>query len=160
MNRRSAHKIPAFTIFEVTVVLAIMSVLITIISSALNRFQEQLKVATDVRAELNQWYALRSVLWQDLYYADSVQMQQAELHLFSDGKATAYRIQEGIFERSRGGEWVSGVVPAERLFLDTTGARQICHLEFLWKEQPMDLHFAVQPSEDVRINAYFDRINE
>jgi hypothetical protein len=87
-------------------------------------------------------------------------MEQNEMQLFCEGELIAYRVQDGIFERRNGGEWISGGVTAERVYLDTTDVARVCHLEFLWKEQIMDLHFDVRPAEGARINTYFARLNE
>lgn len=140
-----------------TVVLAVMSVLISIIAASLNRFNEQLKMAGDIRTELNQWYAVRSVIWKDFYAADSVQMEANEMHIYTATGLTSYRISEGILERGKDLGWISMHMEIEELDIDTMGSAEVCHMGFVWKEKPMDLRFAFQPGVDVRINRYFDQ---
>jgi len=135
-----------------------MSVLISIIAASLNRFNEQLKMAGDIRTELNQWYAVRSVIWKDFYAADSVQMTSGEMHIYTASGLTSYRISEGILERNNGDAWISLQMETEQLYIDTLSVADVCHMVFTWKEKPMDLRFAFQPAVDVRINRYFEQL--
>lgn len=158
MIEPNTYRISAFTIFEVTVVLAVMSVLISIIAASLNRFNEQLKMTSDIRIELNQWYAVRSVIWKDFYAADSVEMVASEMHIHTANGLRTYRISEGILERNAGDAWISMHMETEELYIDTLSSAEVCHMGFVWKEKPMDLRFAFQPGVDVQINRYFEQL--
>lgn len=158
MIEPGTYRVSAFTIFEVTIVLAVMSTLISIIAVSLNRFNEQLKMSSDIRIELNEWYAVRSVIWKDFYAADSVEMVANEMHIHTADGLRSYRISEGILERSNGAAWISMRMETEELYIDTLRSAEVCHMGFMWKEKPMDLRFAFQPGVDVRINRYFEQL--
>lgn len=152
------YRVKAFTIFEVTVVLAVMSTLITMISSALNRFNEQLKLTSDVRQELNHWYAVRSVIWHDFYQADSLLMAGGQLSMFSEQGSVSYRLENGMLERMHGADWLSLEIPAEQLYADSSGDAVRYHMVFIWKDKPMDLCYHHQPGIDLSVNHYFDQL--
>ena len=159
MNRKKKYIVPAFTIFEVTVVLAIMSVLITIISTSVNRFNEQLKVSTDVHTELNHWRSVRSVIWNDFYMADSIQCEMGELTLFTDGSAINYKVQDDYLHRKTSNEWLNLNVEAESIYKEEKNEAVTFHMLFPWKGEPMDLSYHYQTAVDMKINNYFDRLN-
>ncbi|MDG1332923.1 MAG: hypothetical protein P8P74_11385, partial [Crocinitomicaceae bacterium] len=101
MNKKEEH-IDAFTIFEVTVVLAIMGVLIGLIATSVNRFNEQLKMTGDINQELNEWFAFRSNLWSELYACDSIQSVDQELTLFAQNRVIKYKLEDEDVLRSNG----------------------------------------------------------
>ncbi len=160
MNKEKRHSVPAFTIFEVTVVLAIMSLLISLMASSLNRFNEQLKVSTDVHAELNHWYAVRASIWQDFYQADSILMEAGAMYLYRDEGVASYRVSEGTLERSSGADWMSMDISAESVYMEEKQGASICHVVIEWKDRPMDLRYHFQPAIDLGINNYFNTLHE
>lgn len=159
MNKPSTQHIAAFTIFEITVVLAVMSVLITIISASMNRFNEQLKVATEVHAELNHWRAVRSVIWSDFYAADSIRLTVGELTLFSEEHSTLYKIQDDQLHRSLDNISVNLEVEAESIYAEEKAGTNSYHMTFPWKGGTMDLNYHFQAGIDIKMNAYFDNLH-
>ena len=92
-------RVHSFTIFEVTVVLAILSVLITIVSVSINRFNEQMKITSTIQEELNTFYAFRSNLWHEFYRADSIQLNENEVHIYSKNHLICYKKQADFLVR-------------------------------------------------------------
>ena len=101
MKQKFSHiKIKAFSLFEVTVALAILSILLTIITVALNRFNEQIKLSSDVHQELNNFYIVRSNLWRELYESDSMFCSNDELKIFNKTQEIDYFIEdESLFRK-------------------------------------------------------------
>ncbi len=159
MNKNQQHKVSAFTIFEVTVVLAIMSVLITIVSASMNRFNEQLKISTDVHEELNQWRSVRSVIWSDFYRADSIQLQSGELAIYTAQNQVSYKVQDEHLYRSNTLEWVDLGIEAESIYEEEKSNARVFHILFPWKGESMDLSYHYQPGIDLKMNDYFDKLN-
>lgn len=151
-------KLKAFTVFEITVALAIMSILLTIITFSLNRFNEQVKLSADVHDELNQFYLVRSTLWNDLYHSDSMRYEQNKLSLFTNGKQLDYFVEDNILMRKN----LAGVsnlkVPIEEIrFEDKDGQKKVL-FSFLWKGENMVLTYQQQADLSEKINQTFRQL--
>lgn len=158
MNRSGRHKINAFTIFEVTTVLAIMSVLLTIIFLAANRFSEQLKVANDVTSEMNEWRLVRSTIWRDFYSADSIQCHENVLTIYVDGKALIYDVKNEQLHRENNGIVQNLKFEVASMYETFEQEHRTFFIDFLWKGETMTLSYFYNPAIDLEINNYFDLI--
>ncbi|MFK7784160.1 MAG: Tfp pilus assembly protein FimT/FimU [Crocinitomicaceae bacterium] len=154
MNRKEQH-IDAFTIFEVTVVLAIMGVLIGLFAVSVNRFNEQLKMTSDINQELNEWFAFRSNLWSELYKSDSIQSIDGELLLFTDQKTVKYRLDDEEVMRFSGNDWQPTKMEAESIRLDREDEHTTVIFDFKWKGELMTLSYYFEPAINHKINTYF-----
>ncbi len=160
MNKVNRHSLPAFTIFEVTVVLAIMSVLIAIISLSLNRFSEQLHLSAKLSSEMNAFRALRSELWREFYFADSIHQQESEIELFEGKQAHKYRIIDERLHHFVNGDWMDLKLEMESIHQEESEDAVLYHLDFIWKGEAMHLDYHFKPGRDKQINTYFDQLNE
>lgn len=154
MNKRTEH-IAAFTIFEVTVVLAIMGILIGLIATSVNRFNEQLKMTGDISQELNEWFAFRANLWSELYQCDSIQQKEQELLLFSNNRLIKYKLDDEDLLRSTGNEWQPTKTKAESIRLETIDEHTTVIFDFKWKGELMTLNYYYEPDISSKINAHF-----
>ncbi|NVK64018.1 MAG: type II secretion system protein [Flavobacteriales bacterium] len=154
MSRKKQH-IEAFTIFEVTVVLAIMGVLIGLIAVSVNRFNEQLKMTGDINQELNEWFAFRSNLWSELYSCDSINSQGGELLLFENNKVIRYKLEEENVMRSTGFDWQDTKTKAESIRLEEVDEKTTVIFDFKWKGDLMTLSYYFEPDVKNKINDYF-----
>src|ERR1051325_438842 len=91
-NNIPAYRIAAFSVLEVTVVIALMALLSGLFFSALNRFNEQVGTEKAIKEELNDWFAVRANLWRELDEADSVQVKDNSAELFMGKKRLRYAI--------------------------------------------------------------------
>lgn len=157
MNKRQ-HHIAAFTIMEVTVVLAIMGVLIGLIATSINRFNEQLKMTSDLNQELNEWFAFRSNLWSELYDCDSIQSNKQELTLFAKQRIIKYKLEDEDVLRSNGAEWQTTKAKAESIRLETESDHKTVIFDFKWKGEPMTMSYYFQPDVKNNINDYFAQL--
>ena len=106
MNKLNQNSLlNAFTIFEVTVVMAIMGVLISIISLSLNRFNEQLKTGNDIGIEMNHFRAIRSTMWREFYTSDSISMIDNELNLYIKSSTIKYKVEGDLLHRKTNADW-------------------------------------------------------
>lgn len=149
------QRIQAFTIMEVTMVLAIMSVLISIVFVALNRFNEQLKVANEISQELNDWRMVRSTIWKDFYEADSIQCQDNLLTIYSKGKILIYSIKKEQLHRQNNGVKVNLKFEVASIHEKMEDEHRTFYIEFVWKGELMTLSYLYNPSIDLEINNYF-----
>ncbi len=151
--------IPGFTILEVTVVLAIMSVLITIITGSVNRFNEQLKVSGEIHQELNHWYAFRSSLWKELYLADSVLQKEQSIFIYNDQKEIRYRMENDVLMRSvNEANWTSVKIGVESLKLEKKEEGTFVIFDVLWKGEAMRINYYFKPDLKTEINSYFEHL--
>lgn len=156
MMSKDKHIVPAFTIFEVTVVVAIMSVIISIIAVTVNRFNEQLKVSTDLSGELNEWYAFRSNLWREFYLSDSIRMKEGVCSIYGKDKEVSYRISNDHLARSTGGDWNSTGFEMESI--KHNEREQRFDFNFQWKGEVMTMSYPDKPSIKASIDNYFARL--
>ncbi|MCH2224905.1 MAG: type II secretion system GspH family protein [Crocinitomicaceae bacterium] len=159
MRNRQGH-ISAFTILEVTIVVAIMGILITIVSMTFNRFSEQLKISSEIHGELNNLFVVRSNLWTELYEMDSVQFENRELSLFIDDRIIKYREEQQQLERFQSNHWNMTKIALNEIRLEEEKETQRIVFDFLWKGEIMTLDYYFKPDKKNQINAYFENLNE
>ena len=160
MNRVSNRRLKAFTILELTVVLAVLSVLVTIIAVALNRFNEQLKNSSEIHAELNEWFAFRSNLWSELYHADSVVCKKSEVSIFKSRQEIAYRAEDEMLERKTNGDWTSTGIFIENIEDEPAEDGGTITFNFMWKNEIMKLSYQKIPKAKDIIDRYFEETDE
>lgn len=151
-------KIKAFTLFEVTVVLAIMSILITIVSVSLTRFNEQVKTSADIHQELNHFFVVRSNLWRELYESDSLLCDKGSLFIFKNGFPVEYFIREESLQRKSPAGNEDMKLAAESIQSLEVQGEQMIEITFIWKEETMKLGYLDKARTDVKINRYFDEL--
>lgn len=166
-QRRIRQQVSAFTIFEVTVVLAILGVLMTIISVALNRFNEQLKVNSEIHAELNQWMLVRANLWKEYYASDSLDFSNGEAIIYQKQRIIRYSSRDGLLLRNEfpkmGGvpaEWKEMGVEIEGIREEVTEAGRYIIFSFPWKGDLMELRYYCNGDNRALVNEYFEQLNE
>lgn len=160
MTNKKRNRIDAFTIFEVTVVLAIMSVLIGIISFSLNRFNEQLHNSSKISAEMNEFRAIRSEIWREFYFADSITEKNGELSIYMKDQTAVYKIADGRLYRSTGNDWKDLNLEMEAIHSEPREDATVYHLDILWKGDVMHMDYHFQHGIDKKINEYFKRLND
>ena len=147
----------AFTLMEVVIVLAIMGVLITIISVASNRFQEQLKQTSAIQEELNHFYLIRSNLWLEMYTSDSIVSFDKTLIIYQPSRTISYAIESSSLQRKQDtGDWVDLKIPM--LGLSQKQENQSTKVEFIfdWKGEPMNLHYFCTAGTKKQLDDFFE----
>lgn len=156
---RPTNNIAAFTLFEVTMVLAIMGILVSIIAITLNRFNEQLKNSTQVQAELNDWYLFRSNLWRELYQSDSLKLNNDILAIYHSSDSVLYTIEDDTLKRKSGKQdWASTHFEASGLREEILGGKHQFVFEFPWKNEVMHLRYSIKKTIKNQVDTYFDSL--
>lgn len=150
------NKISAFTIFEVTIVLGLMSAIISIIALSINRFNEQMKTNTEIHEELNTFYAFRSNLWNELYTSDSITYKSNEIQIYKYSSITQYRIENDLLERKTEKEWIPTSFEMQELKEEMIGNEKKIVFIFNWKDQPMKLHYFCKADLNKKMDHYFE----
>lgn len=170
--RSGEQHIKAFTVFEITVVIAIMGILLTIITTALNRFNELVKQSSEVNQELNHFYAIRSNLWRELYEADSLKPEKNKLLLYIGTTIVQYEVkEEKLYRKTQHGEQELGLdilgIESEESTAPNlpTGQEDVgqekgkrIKFRFIWKEEEMQLTYLYSAKLDQQINTYFQNL--
>lgn len=138
--------------------LAIMGILIGLIATSVNRFNEQLKMTGEISQELNEWFAFRANLWSELYQCDSIQQQEAELHLFTNDRLVKYKLDGEDVLRTTGNEWFTTKTKAESIRMETVEKRTQVIFDFMWKGEIMTLNYYFEPELSTQINRHFDEL--
>lgn len=157
MNRSSQNSIPAFTIFEVTIVLAIMGVVISMVAFSVQRLFNQMQVSEEIHAELNNFYKVRSMLWHDCITADSIKFQEKQFLAYSDGEPVQYRVEDDMLYRNQ-----LGTDQPLNLGVLNFGQEEVedgteISIIFDWKGGPMEWRFFNRPDVADEINNFFER---
>jgi chaperonin cofactor prefoldin len=155
---QTKQQIPAFSLFEVTVVLGLMSLLIGIIYTAMNRFQEQLYKDQEVKQELSDFFVFRANLWRELDECDSAAMVNDVLYLYQADNAILYKNVAGDLLRKREKE-TDFVATKQRVeSISLSGSK----VQFLlaWKKEQIAIEYLFNGTVSNQINAYFDALSE
>ena len=148
-------KVNSFTILETTIVLATMSILVTIIMLATNRFNEQLKNNISIQQELNTFYAFRSNLWRELYASDSVDYQHETITIYKNNRPILYTIENNELLRKAEKEWVNTGFPMIELKKEIENEDKIVYFVFDWKGEPMKLSYLCRAEIQQKIDNHF-----
>ena len=153
---KNKNNISAFTIFEITIVLGLMSTIIAIIAVSYNRFNEQMKNSSVIHEELNTFFAFRSNLWNELYTSDSINYQNKQINIYTDNQLVEYKIEDELLERKAGKEWVTTPFSMIELKEEEQNNDKIISFIFDWKGEPMKLHYFCKPELKHKIDHYFE----
>lgn len=159
MNNQKKHIVPAFTIFEVTIVLAIMGVIVSMVAFSVQRLFNQMQVTEELHAELNNFYQVRSTLWYDCTTADSVIFKNNQILSYKQGNPIVYFLEDEVFYRSQQGVEQQLKVAVTRLSSNALEDGEEIVITFDWKGESMDWRFFNRPDLSESVNQYFDRRN-
>lgn len=149
-------RVSAFTILEVVIVLSIMSVLITIIAVATNRFQEQLKQTSTIQESLNQFYAIRSELWYELYTSDSIHVENKQATLYLPKRTVSYKMEDDTLYQSTNEDWRSLHIAMLDIQETRENETQKVTFTFDWKDEPMELSYYTQHGLKQKMDVFFE----
>lgn len=153
---KNIRSVAAFTILEVVIVLSIMSVLITIIAVASNRFQEQLKQTSVIQESLNRFYAIRSALWYELYTSDSINVANNQATIFMPERIVYYKIEEDTLYRMHQETWQNLHQPMLGIQATKENETQQVSFQFDWKDAPMELRYYSQNGLKQKMDNFFE----
>ncbi|MCF8414625.1 MAG: prepilin-type N-terminal cleavage/methylation domain-containing protein [Crocinitomicaceae bacterium] len=159
--KKNKNHFAAFTLLEITVVLAIMSILISIVSLTLNRFNEQMKQSAELQEELNHWYQFRSNLWRELYCSDSLRFNNDILTIHSSNENIQYKANNDVLYRKNGeSEWIESKIKADYLKEIISDEKRVLEFSFIWKGEPLVLNYLCKESKKQKIDTYFNKLTK
>ncbi len=149
------YRLSAFSILEVTVVIALMALLSGLFFAALNRFNEQIRNETNIKNELNEWFAVRSNLWRELDEADSIHVEKDKATIYLAGKPTEYSISNDKLVRKSGETVTPFPIEMAAIRKEKHGKSECVDFRVLWKNEEMILSYPLKTDLADRMNAYF-----
>lgn len=171
MDKSRLSAVPSFTILEVTIVVAILSILVTIITVTLNRFNEQLKINREIQQELNNWMLVRANFWTEYHLSDSIDVISQSLVFYQPHRSVFYRPEEERLVRKElnntvptgapgTDEWREMNVEISSIRKEISGENEVIILSFPLKGEEMQLRFLKQKSKAGTVNQYYEQLNE
>lgn len=154
------HKLKAFSILELAMVLAILSLLIGMVWASTNRFQDQMKISVDLSQEMTEWYRFRSNFWREINEADSVQIKDNHLLFFHENQITSYTEEEQL-TRTHNGNTQSFPYHLVQLTTNSTFDQKefiVCQIE--WKEQRFNFTFPLKTNLSDQLNTHYTLEND
>lgn len=158
MGKGKLKYINAFTVLEVTVVIALLGVLMTIITVALNRFNEQVKLDQEIHDDLNKWILVRSNLWTELYNSDSMKLQDMNCIFYQSKRTILYKESDNeLMRKENNADWTPMSVEIESIILNESEG---VDFNFVIKDEPMVLRCIPKSKNQQIVNTYFERLYE
>lgn len=155
-TKRHSARLEAFSILEVTIVMALVALLSALFFGAMNRFGEQVKNETDLRNELNRWYAIRSNLWRELDDADSIHVEKDHAQLFLGKRTVEYNLMDGRLFRKVGEEQTDLELAMNGIKQEEHNGRAYVTFLFDWKKDEMALRYPLRSTAANQVNHYFE----
>jgi hypothetical protein len=155
-NHLHITRLKAFSILEVTIVIALMALLGGLFFGALNRFNEQIANETHIKNELNDWFVVRSNLWRELDEADSMTVKDNKAEIWLDGNEVAYTIVDNRLYRKTGASEAADMkIAMNAIELEEQRGRRYVAFKMDWKNDEMVLRFPLRATVAGRVNHYF-----
>jgi hypothetical protein len=158
MNSKEG-KIAGFTVFEATVVVVIIGILMTIVSVSVNRFNEQLKNTADLNQKLNDFYMVRSGVYTNYYSSDSLACQNNRLVFYRENDSTVYSIDEGKLAIELNNNLKKISLPVEEIGNTEMNGKQYVKMEFIWTPRNLQIRLPRYSFPEQSVNAFFKNIN-
>lgn len=156
MNKQQSHSIPAFTIFEVTIVLAVMSVIAAMVTFSVNSLFSQMHTSEAIHKELNNFYRVRSTLWYDCISADSVVYYQNTFVAYQSNRTVTYSLEDEQLVRQQNGMRELLGITVKSIKSEETKQGEEIILTFDWKEEELLWRYFNRPNLAAGINQFFD----
>lgn len=157
MNNNQSHitRLAAFSILEVTIVIAMIALLSALFFGALNRFGEQIHNETLIKNELNDWYVIRANLWRELDEADSILVKDNHASIYSNARKIDYSIVDNKLFRTIGELKMDMKIEMNAITLEEIKNHQFVAFNVAWKNEDMILRFPLRSSVASKVNHYF-----
>lgn len=149
------NKLSAFTVLEITIVLALTSLLTALFFGALNRFNVTMANETKIKNELNQLFLFRSNLWREMDESDSIKVENNVAQLFKDERVITYSGFEGQTKREMGETTRLFNLEVEHIEVKRINGKEVIDFMFIWKQDELNIYFPLKQDTRQLINTYF-----
>jgi type II secretory pathway component PulJ len=157
-NHRPLRRVNAFSVLEVTIVIALMALLGALFFGALNRFNEQIAHETAIKNELNDWFVVRANLWRELDDADSILVKDNRAEIYLAGNTTEYTISDNrLYRKTPSAEIADMKIAMNAIVAEELKGRQYVSFRMDWKNEEMVLRFPLRSTLAATINHYFQQ---
>jgi len=154
-NHRHIARLTAFSVLEVTIVIALMALLSALFFGALNRFGEQIHNETRIKNELNDWFVVRANLWRELDEADSIHVKENEASIYLGKNQTIYKIMDNRLFRMINETEMDLKLEMNAIQQEEIKGRQYIAFKVNWKDDEMVLRYPVRSTVAHNVNHYF-----
>jgi len=159
MNRKRSHflkRFRAFSVLEVTIVIALMALLGALFFGAMNRFNEQIANETRIKNELNEWFLVRANLWRELDDADSIHVEKDQADIYLEGKMVRYKIMDNrLYREHETSEATDMHIVMNGIGSEDSKGRKYVVFRMDWKNDEMVLRYPLRSTVAGRINHFF-----
>jgi type II secretory pathway pseudopilin PulG len=150
------NKLSAFTVLEITIVLALTSLLTALFFGALNRFNMTMANETKIKNELNQLFLFRSNLWRELDEADSIKVENNVAQLFNDKNVITYSGFESQTKWEKGETSRLFNLEIEHIEMERVNGNEVIDFMFIWRQDELNIYFPLKQDARQVINTYFN----
>jgi type II secretory pathway pseudopilin PulG len=154
-KQRHINRLTAFSVLEVTIVIALMALLSALFFGALNRFGEQIQNETTIKNELNNWYVIRANLWRELDEADSIHVRDNQASIWLGKTQRTYKIINNHLFRVINETETDLKLEMNAIQLEETKGHQYVAFKINWKDDEMVLRYPVRSTVAHQVNHYF-----
>jgi hypothetical protein len=150
-SKTAINSFRAFTVLEICIVMALVSILSTLFFSSLQRFNTLLKNEVEIKQELNDFYLMRSALWRDLDESDSVKTDLDKTFIYSNKKIIIYEIENENLKRTINSVETKFPIRVEKMGIKNKSF----FITFDWKDRIFDFRYPLMKSNDEFVNTYY-----
>jgi hypothetical protein len=154
---KNSKSIAAFSILEVTIAIGLIGLIFIILFNALNMFSKQIQNEKNIKDELNNYFIVRSSLWENLDQSDSITVTKNTAILYFENKKIIYSLgRENNLTVLKNNVLTDLHLEMESIKLETKSelTKFIC-FNIKWKNEIIKLSMPLKNKTDERINNYF-----
>jgi len=153
-------KLKAFSILELAMVLAILSLLIGMVWTSTNRFQDQMQTSTKLSHEITAWYRFRSNFWREIYSSDSIKVVNQSLYLHQGGEVLVYQEMDSLIRLGKGMTIGFPYHLAGLHVVNQANETGYVDCQISWKDQLFSFQFPLKESLKEQIDAHYTIADE
>lgn len=155
---KSKNNIASFTILEVMIVLIITGIVSTLIFGSFQRTNEQLRQSELISDELNDWITIRSNLFSELYYCDSINVSKQKAEIYLKDRTVSYTNKSGEFWRAENNQELLIDASINSITSEEINGTPNVLFEFEQKNTPVVLSFPLRKGISHDINSFFRQL--
>ena len=105
---------------------------------------------------MNQFYAIRSELWYELYTSDSIHVENNQATLYLPDREVSYKIEDDTLYQSNTEDWRSLHLAMLGIHATKENETQKVTFTFDWKDEPMELSYYTQHGLKQKMDVFFE----
>lgn len=154
---RNGVKINAFSILELTVVLSLTGLFVSLFFLSVNSFNKTLQQEITIKNELNTFFQFRSTFWLDLEKADSLHLTKDKLSCFHSNDLIIYQVLNEKLSRQHGDHQTLFEIGARTIDKMVINHKELVEFKLDWKNREFSLFYPLRKHNHNEINSYFNQ---